>query len=63
MNRASKNHKRMSDQNHFMASLNLENTKEGDVKATSTLKGLPGQGESEATFASKYRGENGATRG
>jgi hypothetical protein len=53
----------MSDQNHFMASLNLENTKEGDVKATFTLKGLPGQGESEATFASKYRGENGATRG
>ncbi len=48
-------HKLMSSQDHFMASVNLENVKEGDVKATFTLKGLPGKGESEATFTSKYK--------
>jgi len=48
-------HKRMSNQDHLMASVDLENVKEGDVKATFTLKGLPGKGESNATFASKYK--------
>ncbi len=48
-------HKRMSDQDHLMANVNLENVKEGEVKATFTLKGLPGKGESEATFTSKYK--------
>jgi hypothetical protein len=48
-------HKLMSSQDHFMANVNLENVKEGDVKATFTLKGLPGQGESEATFTAKYK--------
>lgn len=48
-------HKLMSNQDHFMASVNLENVKEGDVKATFTLKGLPGKGESEAMFTSKYK--------
>lgn len=48
-------HKLMSNQDHFMASVNLENVKEGDVKATFTLKGLPGEGESEATFTAKYK--------
>jgi hypothetical protein len=42
-------HKLMSNQDHFMASVNLENVKEGDVKATFTLKGLPGENEGEAT--------------
>ncbi len=48
-------HKRMSNQDHFMASVNLENVQEGDVKATFMLKGLPGKGESEAVFSSKYK--------
>ncbi len=48
-------HKLMSNQDHFMANVNLENVKEGDVKATFTLKGLPDKDESEATFASKYK--------
>ncbi|NUM77688.1 hypothetical protein HUU40_25265 [candidate division KSB1 bacterium] len=48
-------HKLMSNQDHFMASVNLENVKEGEVKATFTLKGLPGAGESEATFTAKYK--------
>jgi hypothetical protein len=48
-------HKLMSNQDHLMANVNLENVKEGDVKATFTLKGLPGKGESEATFTSKYK--------
>ncbi len=48
-------HKRMSNQDHLVANVNLENVKEGEVKATFTLKGLPGKGESEAMFASKYK--------
>jgi hypothetical protein len=48
-------HKLMSNQDHFMASVNLENVKEGDVKATFTLKGLSGKGESTATFSAKYK--------
>ncbi|MCI0693926.1 hypothetical protein L0337_18210 [candidate division KSB1 bacterium] len=48
-------HKRMSDQDHLMAKVDLANVKEGDVKATFTFKGLPGKGESEATFVSKYK--------
>lgn len=48
-------HKLMSNQDHFMVSVNLENVKEGDVKATFTLKGLPGKGEGEATFTAKYQ--------
>jgi hypothetical protein len=48
-------HKLMSNQDHFMASVNLENVKEGDVKATFTLKGLPGENESEAAFTAKYK--------
>lgn len=48
-------HKLMSNQDHFMASVNLENLKEGDVKATFTFKGLPGEGEREATFTAKYK--------
>ena len=48
-------HKLMSNQDHFMAKVNLENVKEGDVKATFTLKGLPGKDESVATFSSKFK--------
>ncbi len=48
-------HKRMSNQDHLVANVNLENVKEGEVKATFTLKGLSGKGESEATFTSKYK--------
>ncbi len=48
-------HKLMSNQDHLMANVNLENAKEGEVKATFTLKGLPGKGESEATLTSKYK--------
>ncbi|MGH7454470.1 MAG: hypothetical protein ACRENG_24155 [bacterium] len=48
-------HKLMSNQDHLMAKVNLENVKEGEVKATFTLKGLPDKNESEATFASKYK--------
>jgi hypothetical protein len=48
-------HKRMSNQDHFMAKVNLEKMKEGEVKATFTLKGLPGKDESEVTFTSKYK--------
>jgi len=48
-------HKRMSDQDHLVAKVNLANVKEGEVKVTITLKGLPGKGESEATFTSKYK--------
>jgi len=48
-------HKRMFNQDHLVAKVNLENVKEGEVKATFTLKGLPGKGESEATFTSKYK--------
>lgn len=51
-------HKLMSNQDHFMANVNLENVKEGDVKATFTLKGLPDKDEREATFASKYKKMN-----
>lgn len=48
-------HERMSDQEHFMASVDLGDAKEGEVKATFVLKGLPGKGESEATFTAKYK--------
>jgi len=48
-------HKRLSDQDHLMANVNLENVKEGEVKAAFTLKGLPGKGESEAKFTAKYK--------
>jgi len=48
-------HKRMSDQDHLMANVNLENVKEGDVKAAFTLKGLPGKGENEAKFTAKHK--------
>ncbi len=48
-------HKRMSNQDHLVAKVNLANVKEGEVKATFTLKGLPGKGESEATFTAKYK--------
>lgn len=48
-------HKRMSNQDHLVAKVNLANAKEGEVKATFTLKGLSGKGESEATFTSKYK--------
>lgn len=48
-------HKLMSNQDHLVADVNLENVKEGEVKATFTLKGLPGNGESIATFSSKYK--------
>ncbi len=48
-------HKRLSNQDHLVAEVNLENVKEGDVKATFTLKGLSGKGESTATFSSKYK--------
>lgn len=48
-------HERMSDQEHFMASVAVGDAKEGEVKATFTLKGLPGKGESEATFTSKNK--------
>lgn len=37
-----------------MADVHLENVKEVEVKATFTLKGLPGKGESTATFTSEY---------
>lgn len=48
-------HKLMSNQDHLTASVDLGNAEEGEVKATFTLKGLPGKGESEATFATKYK--------
>jgi hypothetical protein len=48
-------HKLMSNQDHLVAKVNLENVKEGEVKATFALKGLAGKGESEATFTSKYK--------
>ncbi|MCL4704903.1 hypothetical protein KJ068_07065 [bacterium] len=48
-------HKLMSNQDHLVADVNLENVKEGEVKATFTLKSLPGKGESLATFSSKYK--------
>lgn len=48
-------HTLMSNQGHLMAQVNLENVKDGEVKATFTLTGLPGKGESEATFTSKYK--------
>jgi hypothetical protein len=48
-------HKLMSDQDHLVAKVNLENVKDGEVKAIFTLKGLPGKGESTATFSSKYK--------
>lgn len=47
-------HKLMSNQDHLVAEVHLENVKEGEVKATFTLKGLPGKGESTATFTSEY---------
>lgn len=47
-------HKLMSNQDHLTAEVHLENVKEGEVKATFTLKGLPGKGESAATFTSEY---------
>ena len=48
-------HQRMSNQDHLVAKVNLANVKEGEVKATFTLKGLPDKTEGEATFACKYR--------
>ncbi len=48
-------HKLMANQNHFMAKIDLEGVKEGEVKATFTLKGLPGTREKEATFTVKNR--------
>jgi len=51
-------HKRMSNQDHLVANVNLENANEGEVKATFTLKGLINKDESEATFASKYKKMN-----
>jgi len=47
-------HKLMSNQDHLVADVHLENVKEGEVKAAFTLKGLPGKGESTATFTSEY---------
>ncbi len=46
-------HKKMADQNHFMAKVDLDGVKPGEVKATFTLKGLPGSREKEATFTAK----------
>ncbi len=48
-------HKLMSNQDHLTASVDLGNAEEGEVKATFTLKGLSGKGESEATFTAKYK--------
>lgn len=48
-------HKRMSDQDHLTTKVDLGTAKEGEVKATFTLKGLTGKGEDEATFTSKYK--------
>ncbi len=48
-------HELMSNQDHLMASVNLENVREGEAKASFTLQGLPDKGESEATFTSKYK--------
>ena len=48
-------HKLMSNQDHLVANVDLGEAKDGEVKATFTLKGLPGKGESEATFTAKNK--------
>ncbi|MFQ5632313.1 MAG: hypothetical protein ACE5I1_26380 [bacterium] len=45
----------MGDQDHFMAKVDLSGVKEGEVKATFTLQGLPNKKESTATFTAKYK--------
>jgi len=48
-------HERMSNQDHLMANVNLAGAEAGEVKATFTLSGLPGDSEKEVTFSSKYQ--------
>lgn len=45
----------MGNQDHFMAKVDLSGAKEGEVKATFTLQGLPNKKESTATFTAKYK--------
>jgi hypothetical protein len=46
---------RLSNQDHLVASINLAEVKDGELKANFTFKGLPDKGESKAKFSVKYQ--------
>jgi hypothetical protein len=48
-------HQRLSNQDHLVASVNLAEVNDGELKADFAFKGLPGKGESKAKFSVKYK--------